>query len=111
VPEALAAAGARVTAVDAYRTVVPADAGARARAIFGAEPLPDAVVCTSGSTVTHLLDLLREAGLSFPRQVASVSIGPVTSAALREAGLVVAAEANAASLDALVDACVRLFTR
>jgi uroporphyrinogen-III synthase len=38
-----------------------------------------------------------------------VSIGPVTSAALREAGLVVAAEAETASLDALVDAGVRLF--
>jgi uroporphyrinogen-III synthase len=111
VPEALAAAGARVTVVDAYRTVVPADAGARARAIFGAEPPPDVVMCTSGSTVTHLMDLLGAARIAFPRPVACVSIGPVTSAVLREAGLVVAAEANAASLDALVDACVRLFTR
>jgi uroporphyrinogen-III synthase len=109
VPEALAAAGARVTVVDAYRTVVPADAAGRARAIFGAESLPDAVVFTSGSTVTHLLDVLRDAGLAFPREVACVSIGPVTSAALREAGLPVAAEAEMASLDALVDACVRFF--
>jgi uroporphyrinogen-III synthase len=111
VPDTLAAAGARVTVVDAYRTVVPADAGARARAIFGAEPLPDAVVFTSGSTVTHLLDVLREAGLAFPRDVACVSIGPVTSGALRDAGLSVSAEAEVASLDGLVDACVRLFMR
>ena len=111
VPQALKAAGAQVTVVDAYRTVVPADAVGRARAVFTDEPLPDAVVFTSGSTVWHLLDVLREAGLAFPPQVACVSIGPVTSAALREAGLVVAAEAETASLDALVDACVRLFTR
>jgi uroporphyrinogen-III synthase len=96
--------------VDAYRTVVPADAVERARAIFGAELLPDAVIFTSGSTVTHLVDVLREAGLAFPPQVACVSIGPVTSAALRDAGLVVVAEAETASLDALVEACARLET-
>ena len=108
VPDALTAAGAAVTVVDAYRTVVPADAVERARAVFGASPLPDAVVFTSGSTVMHLIDVLHEAGLAFPLQVACVSIGPVTSTALREAGLMVAAEAETASLDALVDACVRL---
>lgn len=109
VPDTLAAAGASVTIADAYRTVIPADAAAKAREVFGDAPLPDAVIFTSGSTVMHLLDVLRESGLSFPAQVACVSIGPVTSAALREAGLAVAAEADAASLDALVDACVRLF--
>jgi uroporphyrinogen-III synthase len=107
VPESLRAAGAEVAIVDAYRTVGPADAVGRARAVFGAESLPDAVVFTSGSTVTHLLDVLRDAGLAFPSQVACVSIGPVTSAALREAGLPVASEAETASLDGLVDACVR----
>jgi uroporphyrinogen-III synthase len=109
VPDALVAAGADLTIVDAYRTVVPADAVERARAIFRDRSLPDAVVFTSGSTVTHLLDVLRDAGLSFPREVACVSIGPLTSVALRDAGLVVAAEAETASLDALVTACVRLF--
>jgi uroporphyrinogen-III synthase len=111
VPQALKAAGAQVTVVDAYRTVVPADGVGRARAVFTDEPLPDAVLFTSGSTVSHLLDVLREAGLAFPPQVACVSIGPVTSAALREAGLVVAAEAETASLDGLVNACVRFFAR
>ena len=111
VPDALIAAGAQVTVADAYRTVVPADAVARALEIFGANLLPDAVVFTSGSTVTHLLDVLREARLVFPRDVPCVSIGPVTSTALHEAGLVVAAEAESASLDGLVEACVRLFAR
>jgi uroporphyrinogen-III synthase len=110
VPKALQAAGAAITVVNAYRTVVPADAVERAKAIFVAELLPDAVVFTSGSTVMHLLDVLREAGLALPRQVACVSIGPVTSAALRDVGLTVAAEAETASLDALVKACARFMT-
>ena len=109
VPDALTSAGAQVTVVDAYRTVIPADAVERAKAIFGAEPLPDAVVFTSGSTVTHLLDVLRSAGFALSPQMKCVSIGPVTSAALREAELPVAAEAETASLESLVDACVRLF--
>jgi uroporphyrinogen-III synthase len=111
VPSALIAAGAEVTIADAYRTVVPADASGRVKAIFRAKLLPNAVVFTSGSTVTHLLDVLRNAGIALPREVACVSIGPVTSAALRNAGLIVDAEAEAASLDGLVEACVRLFAR
>lgn len=107
VPDALQAAGAAVTVVDAYRTVIPADAVKRARVVFDTERLPDAVVFTSGSTVVHLLDVLSEAGLPFPSQVACMSIGPITSAALHDAGLLVAAEAETASLDALAEACAR----
>jgi uroporphyrinogen-III synthase len=110
IPDALAATGASVTIADAYRTVIPVDATERARVIFGGKPLPNAVVFTSGSTVMHLLDVLHDTGLSFPREIACISIGPVTSAALRDAGLTVAAEAETASLDALVDVCVRFFT-
>lgn len=108
VPDVLRAAGAVLTIVDAYQTVMPSDAAERAKDIFAQGPLPDAIVFTSGSTVTHLVEVLAEAGLTLPRQVACVSIGPVTSAALRDAGLPVAAEAEAATLDALVDACAML---
>jgi uroporphyrinogen-III synthase len=108
VPDALRTAGAEVTIVDAYRTVMPADAAERAREIFAQSAMPDAVVFTSGSTVMHLVQVLAEAGLTLPREVACVSVGPVTSAALRDAGLLVAAEAETASLEALVEACVGL---
>jgi uroporphyrinogen-III synthase len=111
VPDTLATAGASVVIAEAYRTVVPPDAAEQARQIFGGEWPPDAVVFTSGSTVMHLLDVLCDAGLSFPAQIACISIGPVTSAALRDAGLRAAAEAETASLDSLVDACVALFSR
>jgi uroporphyrinogen-III synthase len=111
IPDALRKAGATVTIAHAYRTVVPADAAARAKAIFGARPLPDAVVFTSGSTVIHLLNVLSEAELALPDAVACISIGPVTSAALRDVGLAVAAEAATASLEGLVAACVGFLAR
>ena len=41
--DALSAAGAVVTVVDAYRTLVPVDAVERAKTIFGVASLPDAV--------------------------------------------------------------------
>jgi uroporphyrinogen-III synthase len=110
VPDALRLAGADLTVVDAYRTIIPTGTVERAKEVFGETPLPDAVVFTSGSTVTHLWDVLHGAGLTFPGDVAPVSIGPVTSAALRDAGLLVAAEAETASIDGLVEACVRFFT-
>jgi uroporphyrinogen-III synthase len=109
VPDALVAAGASVTAVDAYQTVAAADAVERARVVFGDTLLPDAVVFTSGSTVTHLLDALHDAGIAFPREVACISIGPVTSATLRDRGLDVAVEAETASLEGLVAAFRWLF--
>jgi uroporphyrinogen-III synthase len=109
VPDALAAAGASVTVIDAYRTIAPPDTADRAREVFGNTWLPDAVVFTSGSTVTHLLDALRAAGIDFPPKVACISIGPVTSAALRDAGIAVAAEAETASLEGLIDAFRRFY--
>lgn len=111
VPVALIAVGAHVTIADAYRTIVPEAAGERARAIFTGDVLPDAVVFTSGSTVTHLLAVLERAQIALPSSVACVSIGPITSAALREAGMQVSAEARSANLESLVDACVRLFAK
>ena len=92
----LEAKGWRVDEVVAYRTVAGAvdpDAVAAARAA-------DAVAFTSSSTVERTVDLLGVGGL--PPVV--VSIGPVTSAAARAAGLDVTAEAVVHTLDGLVEA-------
>lgn len=108
IPDALRAQGAIVDVVDAYRTVIPAESVTAIRTIFGPEGhVPDAVTFTSSSTVTNFLALLREAGLSIPATMKAVSIGPITSATLREHGWEPAAEADPHDLAGLVKAVVR----
>jgi uroporphyrinogen-III synthase len=92
----LAAKGWRVDEVVAYRTVAgEVDPGAATAARTA-----DAVAFTSSSTVERTLDLLGPSGL--PPVI--VSIGPVTSASLRAAGLAVSVEAVEHTLDGLVSA-------
>jgi uroporphyrinogen III methyltransferase/synthase len=96
VPEGLAAGGAEVTVLRTYRTVPePVDA---------AEVLAaDLVTFTSSSTVANLIAALDGAGIS---RLRAVSIGPVTSASLREAGIEPVAEADPHDVSGLVRAVV-----
>ena len=58
---------------------------------------------TSSSSVTHLAEAARGAGLDFPfAGVAAISIGPITSQTLRDAGWEPAAEANPHDIPGLV---------
>ncbi len=94
----LHAKGWRVDEVVAYRTVAGSvDPGAVSRA-----RVADAVAFTSSSTVERTVDLLGVDGV--PRVV--VSIGPITSGAVRAVGLPLAAEAVVHTLDGLVAAVV-----
>lgn len=103
IPDALRAAGAAVDVVDAYRNVIPDSAPALLRRAL-AEGL-DAATFTSSSSVTHLADAARAAGVHFPFEgVPAVSIGPITSATLREAGWEPAAEAEAHDVSGLIEA-------
>ena len=61
----------------------------------------DYVTFTSSSTVTNLLDAIGDA---FPGDARVVSIGPVTSATAREAGLEVHVEATRHDPDGVVEA-------
>ena len=61
-------------------------------------PVADAVAFTSSSTVERTVDLLGTDGV--PRVI--VSIGPVTSEAVRGVGLEVTVEAEPHTLDGLV---------
>ncbi len=92
----LAAKGWHVDEVVAYRTV----AGEVDPRAVDAARTADAVAFTSSSTVERTLDLLGASGL--PPVIAS--IGPVTSASVRAAGLTVTAEATEHTLDGLVEA-------
>jgi uroporphyrinogen-III synthase len=104
-PEALTAAGARVTIAEAYRTQIPSASIAELQHLFAAkETLPDAITFTSASTARNLAALLEAADVILPASIDLISIGPITSQALRDLGLDPVAEAAEPTLLALVDA-------
>ena len=95
---------ATVEVVEAYRSVVPPGAEARAREIFAATHPPHWVTFTSSSTVHNLVAV---AGLDALSRTRIASIGPVTSATIRRHGLSVAVEAETYTIDGLVSAIRR----
>lgn len=110
IPDALRSTGAIVEVVDAYRNVMPESAPALLRAAL--EQGIDAATFTSSSSVTHLADAARAAGIAFPfAGVKAVSIGPITSATLREHGWEPAAEANPSDIPGLITAVAESLTR
>jgi uroporphyrinogen-III synthase len=108
IPDALRTQGALVDIIDAYRTVIPSDSIARIRTLFApGNRLPDAATFTSSSTVTNFLALLHAAGIDRAASMQAISIGPVTSATLRENHWEPAAEADPHDLSGLVAATIR----
>lgn len=107
--EGLTALGAEVTDVPLYETVIP-EAEEALLAEMVKNP-PDWTTFTSGSTVHHLMHMLKEAGHSFPAKMKIAVIGPVTAAAVREYGLNVTAEASPHTIKDLVEAIVVQTTR
>ncbi len=81
-PQTLRARGAAVDVVEAYRTSAPDDLPARAAEALAAKP--QFITFTSTSTVENLLSAVSASEL---RNVEAVSIGPVTTAALRRFGI------------------------
>jgi uroporphyrinogen III methyltransferase/synthase len=96
-PDALRERGAEVDVVSLYETVREEPGAEAIEAAQGA----DYVTFTSSSTVTNLTEAL---GDRFPRDARIVSIGPVTSNAVRAAGLSVDVEAAQHDIDGLVQA-------
>lgn len=110
IPDALRALGATVDVVDAYRNVIPEGAPLRLRAAL-AEGL-DAATFTSSSSVAHLADVARTAGVGFPfAGVSAVSIGPITSGTLREFGWEPSAEAQQHDVPGLIEATTRVLEK
>jgi uroporphyrinogen III methyltransferase / synthase len=109
-PGLLRAAGAIVTDVVAYSTVEAADpaAGPAFEALLRGEA--DAITFFSPSAFRHFADSFgREALRRLSARVALAAVGPVTAAAIREAGLPVAVEAAQATTAALIAALERHF--
>jgi uroporphyrinogen-III synthase len=107
IPEELRVAGAEVDVVEAYETVVPEKSRARLRAVMkNAARRPHIVTFTSSSTARNFADLLGAADAGSLEGVQFASIGPVTSATLRELQLPVAIEAREYTMGGLIRALV-----
>lgn len=113
IPRDLRDAGASVDVVEAYETAVPAASRSRLQTVLKKPRLrPDAITFTSSSTARNFVELLRGRGSS-PKLADGVllaSIGPVTSATLREIGLRADVEAAEYTMDGLVKALVQTLT-
>lgn len=113
IPDSLRTQGIEVDVIDAYRTEIPHESVGRVRELFagsGAKPGLDAATFTSSSTVENFLALLREAGQTAPPEnLPAISIGPITSASLRDAGWEPAAEAAEHNVKGLVQTILRTF--
>jgi len=106
IPDSLRTAGAQVDVVDAYRNVLPANAAHLLRTAL-AQPVA-AALFTSSSTVEHLAEAARQAGIPFPLPgVAAISIGPVTTQTLLDLGWPPTAEATPHDIPGLLEALAR----
>jgi uroporphyrinogen-III synthase len=114
IPDELRRVGALVDVVEAYETVVPPGSGKRLRALL-ADPRrrPHVITFTSSSTVKNFFALLGASGGATSegnRQcegISLASIGPITSATLRQMGCKVHIEAKKYTIPGLVDAIVK----
>ena len=106
IPDSLAAAGAQVDVVEAYETVVPEKSRVRLRALMkNKKRRPHVITFTSSSTVRNFVELLGQAAAALTK-VQFASIGPVTSATLKEFQLPVAIEAREFTMGGLIRAIV-----
>jgi uroporphyrinogen-III synthase len=110
IPTELRQAGAHVDVVEAYETVVPQSSRARlGAALKNPKNRPHVVTFTSSSTVKNFVELLGGTRKERHKQLAEVrmaSIGPVTSATLRELGLAVDIAAKQFTIPGLIKAIV-----
>lgn len=113
IPRELRKAGAQVDVVEAYETVAPKSSQGLLRDVLSSGKKPHAITFTSSSTVRNFVRLLglrgARAALRRPALddgVHTASIGPVTSATLREFGLPVDIEAKEYTIPGLVKAII-----
>jgi uroporphyrinogen-III synthase len=113
IPRELRNAGAQIDVVEAYETVAPETSASRLRAVLAGKHKPHAITFTSSSTVKNFVAILGLRGaraalkkLAPGHGVHTASIGPVTSATLRELGLPVDIEAASYTMQGLVAAIV-----
>lgn len=102
-PNELRRAGAAVDVVEAYETHVPKGASSKLRKAFVPKTKPHVITFTSSSTASNFISLL---GKNAPRMLEGVclaSIGPVTSATLKQLGFPPTIEAAEYTMNGLVE--------
>lgn len=105
IPRELRKAGASVDVVEAYETVVPQSSKIRLRSLMNNPKLrPHVITFTSSSTVKHFVELLGWQDRIQLDGIKFASIGPVTSATLREFGFPVNVEAAEYTIAGLIEA-------
>lgn len=112
IPRELRKAGAHVDVVEAYETVVPLTSRHRLQAALkNPKKRPNVVTFTSSSTVKNFVELLGNSRTTRVFDgIKMASIGPVTSATLRELGLRVDIAAREFTIPGLVYAIVDVIT-
>jgi len=98
-PDGLRALGCDVDVISLYHTT-PDETDREALRKAMSSSHVDAATFASASAVRGFLDAI---GAALARTVPAISIGPITSDAIREAGMTLAAEANEASVTSLVE--------
>ena len=107
IADALRARGAEVDDVVVYETVPESPSDEVIAQALDA----DVITFTASSTVTNTLAVLDDAQRArLAEGPRAVSIGPITSATAREAGLTVAAEAASSDIPGLIQAIIDLLT-
>ena len=109
IPEGLAEMGAKVDVVTAYRTVRSDREAAEILSLLDGEKV-DVITFTSPSTVAHFLGIMGS-GFRLPTRVRIACIGPVTAAAVRNAGLTVDILQERYTIPGLVDAIAAHFRK
>jgi uroporphyrinogen III methyltransferase/synthase len=99
-PRGLRELNADVSVIEAYRSITDGDGADRLAKQLESDKI-DLVTFTSGSAVRGFVDAV---GSDLAQKVAAASMGEQTSAALRDAGIEVKAEAEESTLDGLVAA-------
>jgi uroporphyrinogen-III synthase len=108
IPRELRKVGARVDVVEAYETVVPTSSKKRIQTVMkDPKRRPNVIAFTSSSTVRNFVALLGGRGRPPHTDLDGIqfaSIGPVTSATLREFGLPAHVEAKEYTIPGLITA-------
>jgi uroporphyrinogen-III synthase len=109
IPRELRKLGAHLDVVEAYQTVAPKSSRDQLRAALNSrDQRPDAITFTSSSTVRNYVNLLaiRSGNSKLLSGILNISIGPITSATLREYNLNVDVQARQYTIPGLIEALI-----